>query len=93
MYKVYVLYSAKLDQFYRGQTQDLEDRLQRHNSAQEKATAPGIPWKLVWYTEKSDRSSALDLERKLKNLSRSRLIRLMEKYDDHYPGRGKHPEE
>ncbi|MEL6660463.1 MAG: GIY-YIG nuclease family protein [Bacteroidota bacterium] len=93
MYQVYILYSPKLDQFYRDQTQDLSDRLNRHNSAQENATAPGIPWILIWYAEKPDRSSALQFERKLKNLSRIRLIQLMEKYDKHYPGRGKHPEE
>ena len=92
MYYVYVLYSTSLDQFYRGQTTDLGDRIMRHNAGQEKATAPGKPWELIWYVEKPNRSTALEFEKKLKNLSRLRLIRLMNKYNDHYPGKGKHPD-
>ncbi|WP_410266623.1 GIY-YIG nuclease family protein [Cyclobacterium sp.] len=35
---VYILYSASLDRFYVGQTQDLETRLQRHNSGRNKSS-------------------------------------------------------
>ncbi|MBK6946913.1 MAG: GIY-YIG nuclease family protein [Haliscomenobacter sp.] len=44
---VYILYSKSTDTFYKGQTQDLRDRLGRHNAQQEKATAPGAPWVLL----------------------------------------------
>ena len=84
MHFVYVLYSPSLDQFYRGQTADLQDRLHRHNLGQEKATQRGTPWNLCWYTIKDNRSQGVILESKLKNLSRSKLINFMKKYDDFY---------
>ncbi|MFY0651860.1 MAG: GIY-YIG nuclease family protein, partial [Cyclobacteriaceae bacterium] len=73
MYTVYILYSKKLDSYYKGQTANLEDRLRRHNAGYEKSTTPGIPWRLVWSTKKPTRGEALVLERKLKNLNRIQL--------------------
>jgi putative endonuclease len=76
---VYILYSASTDKYYKGQTDDLRSRLHRHNSGWEKATKYGVPWTLVWCTEKSDRGEAMILEKKLKNLSRKRVIQLIER--------------
>ncbi len=77
---VYIIYSKSTDSYYKGQTDDLLERLRRHNSGWEKATKPGVPWKLVWSIEKESKSSALKLERKLKNLTRKRLIHFIKKY-------------
>ena len=79
-YWVYIIYSESTDSYYKGQTDDLPERLKRHNNGWEKATMHGSPWRLVWSTEKSSRTSAVNLERKLKNLSRERLIKFMEKH-------------
>ena len=84
MHYVYILYSPSLDQFYRGQTADLEDRLARHNLGQEKATQSGTPWNLCWYTIKENRSQGVILETKLKNLGRKKLIAFMQKYHEFY---------
>ena len=81
-YFVYILYSPSVDSFYKGQTSNIEDRIKRHNAAQEKATKNGIPWNLVWSTRKETRGEALILERKLKNLSRERTIDFITKYKD-----------
>jgi putative endonuclease len=81
-YFVYILYSKNLGTFYKGQTSDLTDRLKRHNSGYEKATKSGAPWILLWNTEKETRSQAVQLELKLKNLSRLRLVQFMLKYQD-----------
>ena len=62
------------------------NRILRHNSGYEKATKPGIPWILVWSTLKNNRSSATVLERKLKNLTRNRLINFMNKYSEDIVG-------
>jgi putative endonuclease len=83
---VYILYSESLDMFYKGQTKDLSDRIKRHNMNQEKATQNGGPWALVWSTKKPTRSSAMILERKLKNLSRKRLIDFILKYPEGVEG-------
>jgi putative endonuclease len=49
---------------------------------QEKATQSGVPWTLVWSTDKLSRSAAMILERKLKNLTRKRLIDFILKYSE-----------
>jgi putative endonuclease len=79
---VYILYSKSRDIFYKGQTNDLVERINRHNMKQEKATQNGVPWTLVWNSKHSSRSAAMILERKLKNLSRKRLITFILKYED-----------
>ena len=79
-YWVYIIYSESTDSYYKDQTDDLDQRLIRHNNGWEKATRSGIPWKIVWKTEKSDRRSALELEKKLKNLTRKRLAEFIVKY-------------
>ncbi|MEM8566075.1 MAG: GIY-YIG nuclease family protein [Bacteroidota bacterium] len=79
-YRVYILYSQKLGSFYKGQTVDINDRMKRHNSGYEKSTASGCPWKLIWITRKPDRAAARVLERKLKNLSKAKLLAFMLKY-------------
>ncbi|WP_167608839.1 GIY-YIG nuclease family protein [Maribellus sediminis] len=77
---VYILYSDSADAYYKGQTTDLHDRKHRHNNEYEKATKKGAPWTLIWCTQKQTRSEALLLEKKLKNLSREKTIRFIEKY-------------
>ncbi|RLD86869.1 MAG: hypothetical protein DRJ09_11225 [Bacteroidetes bacterium] len=35
-YYVYILYSRRTDTFYKGQSNNMQDRLKRHNSGSEK---------------------------------------------------------
>ena len=65
---VYILYSEIHDRFYIGQTDDIEQRVVRHNRGYEKATSSYVPWIVKCVIEKSSRSEAVLLERKLKNL-------------------------
>ncbi|WP_209330923.1 GIY-YIG nuclease family protein [Lunatimonas salinarum] len=67
-YVVYILYSPSLGRFYVGQTEDLADRLARHNSGRNKSTKAGVPWTLVHSEHSPDRASALVRERQVKNL-------------------------
>ena len=85
-YFVYILYSHSSNSFYKGQTSDISERLKRHNNKLEKSTQSGSPWKLIWRAEKTSRKDALDLERKLKNLDRIRLIKFMLKYTEGIAG-------
>ena len=77
---VYILRSLSSGRYYIGQTSDLSDRLSRHNAGTEPATAPYIPWEMVWHNSKPSRKEAMELERKLKNLSRARLEAFIKKY-------------
>ena len=82
MFTVYIIYSHSLDLFYRGQTNNISERIKRHNSGSGKYTKSGVPWKLIWTTNKQNRSEALILEKKLKNLSRKKLAEFMKKYEE-----------
>ncbi|MCE7063401.1 GIY-YIG nuclease family protein [Dyadobacter sp. CY343] len=63
---VYILFSESLNKFYVGQTQDLDSRLRRHNEGRVNFTGKGVPWILVHTFECSDRSTAMQLEGKIK---------------------------
>ncbi len=86
MYFVYILYSERLAKFYIGQTNNLTERLTRHNSGYEAFTSKGVPWILKWTTEKATRSEAMILEKKLKNLSQKRLSAFINKYSSTVDG-------
>jgi putative endonuclease len=77
---VYINYSEKFDKYYIGQTENFKSRLLLHNSGFVRSTKPYIPWVNVLLIEKSSRSEAIVLEKKLKNLNRERLISFIEKY-------------
>ncbi|HNQ67231.1 MAG TPA: GIY-YIG nuclease family protein [Bacteroidales bacterium] len=48
-FKVYILYSKKLDRYYIGYTGDfLEERLRRHNCEHKGFTGSANDWKTVW---------------------------------------------
>ena len=81
-YTVYILYSPSLKRFYKGFTSDIDSRILYHNGGHEDFTKKGIPWTLCWHTTKTTKSDALKLEKKLKNLTNSRLIELMLKYNE-----------
>src|SRR5688572_31354186 len=77
---VYILQSRKNDSFYKGSTDSLFRRFSEHNSGEVPSTARYLPWDLVWYTKKPNRSEAVILEMKLKNLSAHRTIDFIKKY-------------
>jgi putative endonuclease len=47
---VYIIYSETADQYYTGHTENLEERLYRHNNSGSKATKKADDWRVV-YTE------------------------------------------
>jgi len=66
MFFVYILYSNTKEKFYIGQTNDIDDRIKRHNNGQSLSTKNGIPWKLIYTIVLSSRSEAVTLETKIK---------------------------
>ena len=79
-YYVYILYTSKFDKYYVGQTNDIADRLSRHNGGSERATKSYVPWQMKWHITKPSRAEAMALEKKLKNLSKERLRDFITKY-------------
>ena len=85
MHFTYILYSKKLNSYYKGETRNILDRLHRHNSGYEKSTRLGTPWILLWKGEKTTKSEAKVLERKIKNLSVKRTLEFILKYKEGVP--------
>ncbi len=76
MFYTYILYSAKLDKYYIGYTESLENRLTFHNSFERNKiwTKTGIPWRFVIAFGFLSRAEAMNLERKLKSSKSRKLI-------------------
>jgi putative endonuclease len=61
-YCVYILWSVKAHRTYVGQTEDVENRLDRHNRGLVRSTKAYRPWVLVYVEECATRSEAIKLE-------------------------------
>ena len=72
---VYIIQSLSTRKFYIGQTNNLEERLRRHNTGRSKYTRNKGPWKLVGFKTFETRKEAMSFERKLKRLSREEALR------------------
>jgi len=66
MFLAYILQSEKTANYYCGQTNEIHQRMRRHNRGEMKSTKYGIPWALVGYMEFSTRSEAVKLEKQIK---------------------------
>ncbi|MEL6836908.1 MAG: GIY-YIG nuclease family protein [Bacteroidota bacterium] len=79
----YILISESLQHLYIGQTNNLEQRLARHNQGHVKSTRIRGPWYMLFSIQHSSRAQAMKLERKLKNLkSRKRLLLWIQAHKD-----------
>jgi putative endonuclease len=67
MYKVYALKSLTRNYVYVGLTNDLEERLDRHNNGTNKTTSPYRPFKLIYTEDCTDRVEARKREKYLKS--------------------------
>ena len=71
---VYVLYSKSSLKYYIGQTDNLENRLFRHNSGLNLSTKFGKPWELIYQIQFQTRSEAILLEQKIKKRGAKRYL-------------------
>jgi len=67
MYYIYVLWSSKLRKRYVGSTDNVEQRLGKHNRGGNKFTKGGLPWIKIYEEEYSLKSEALKREKFLKS--------------------------
>jgi putative endonuclease len=72
---VYVIQSLSTGKFYIGHTNNLEDRLRRHNKGRSKYTRNKGPWKLIGFKTLQTRAEAMGFERKLKRLNREEVLK------------------
>ena len=71
---VYILESQKDKRFYIGSTENIEERLSRHNQGYEKATKPYTPSQVVFKQRCSNIEEARLPERKIKRWKRRDFI-------------------
>jgi putative endonuclease len=74
MFYVYVLQSVKTLRFYTGSCQNIANRLDEHNTGQNKSTRTGIPWHIIHTESFLTRSEAISKERIIKNRGASRYL-------------------
>lgn len=74
MYYTYILLSDTTNQSYIGQTNNIEDRIHRHNTNRNKWTKGKGPWVLVWSQVFETRSKAMKLEKKLKGFKNKEYL-------------------
>jgi len=67
MYKVYILQSTKYGRYYIGHTNNLVDRLRRHNKGYVKSTTKFKPWQLVFFENFNTKSEAHRREMEIKS--------------------------
>jgi len=70
-YFVYIIYSQESDNYYIGYTNNLIDRIKRHNQNRNKFTKGKGPWELVISHSVNSKSEAYRLELKLKSFKNS----------------------
>jgi putative endonuclease len=66
-YWVYLLYSSSFEQTYVGHTNNLENRLSRHNQGLGLSTRRYCPWEMIYFEEFPTRSSAMKREKYFKS--------------------------
>jgi putative endonuclease len=74
MFLVYILFSNSTSKYYTGQTDNIDDRLKRHNSGLSLSTKAGKPWKLIYKIPFSTRSEAMLFEIKTKKRGAKRYL-------------------
>ena len=74
MFYTYILFSPKIGCYYTGHTNNLDDRLRRHNSGYSKAIKKGIPWELVYSETFDSRSEATQRELQIKAMKSRKYI-------------------
>ena len=70
---VYIIQSEKDGSFYKGFSENFQQRLIQHNKGLSRYTSFKCPWKLVYVEELNSKREALIRERNLKKATNDRL--------------------
>ena len=76
-YYVYIIQTLIDGTYYVGSTQNVDERVTRHNQRRSKYTKGRGPWELVYTEEFADRSSAMKREKEIKSRKKKEYIESM----------------
>lgn len=82
MYYVYLIESKKNGRYYIGQTNNLEERIKRHNEGRNISTKAYRSWEIKYWKDFKTRSEAIKVENKLKQLKKGIVIERYVKEND-----------
>jgi len=74
-FKVYILYSKKINRYYVGITSNLEWRIQQHNRGLSPFTRGKGPWELAYSEEFQSRKAAQTKEKEIKSWKSPKLMK------------------
>ena len=74
MASVYIIYSEKLDRYYIGVTQNLEERIKKHNRNNRGFTGKAIDWELQHQEVFETKTEALRREKEITNWKSRQMI-------------------
>ncbi|GJQ63061.1 MAG: hypothetical protein SCALA702_21140 [Melioribacteraceae bacterium] len=73
-YSLYILQSLNHNKFYVGISSNPERRLEFHNTIEKGFTSRYRPWRIVFVKKCDSKSTALQLERKVKSWKSKKMI-------------------
>ena len=73
----YILFSSQADKYYIGHTNDLSERLRKHNSKHSGFTGKNDDWQIVYSESYDTKPEAYARERQLKKWKNRRRIELL----------------
>ncbi len=73
-YQFYIIYSSSLNKFYTGHSNNIEERLRKHNTIHKGYTGKADDWKLVYHETFETKQEAYLRERQIKNWKSRKLI-------------------
>ena len=85
MIACYIIYSASLDKFYTGITQDsVESRLEMHNKSMygNHFTSQSSDWKIFLFIPCTSISQSVKIERHIKDMKSKKYIQNLKKYPE-----------
>jgi putative endonuclease len=79
MFSAYILQSQKTRRYYIGSSEDIENRLEEHNSGETKSIRKGIPWKLIHNEQFETRAETVKKEKQIKARGAKRYLESLNK--------------
>jgi putative endonuclease len=80
-YNVYILYSAKLNKYYVGYTENISIRLKQHNEGISTFTSKATDWELVYLENFNSRADAHKRELEIKSKKSRKYIEWLINYN------------
>ncbi len=83
MFYIYILYSSYIDKYYIGFTEDLNDRIYKHNNKHRGFTASANDWELKYSEEFITKQEAINREKEIKNWKSRKMIEKLINKDEY----------